>query len=183
MATHHRTLTLFAAIACGALAACSGSDKPAAAPAAANAPGAPSAGVSDDAAEVLHYRLTGQNVERFLLARRRLRAIASDTLLAARADSPGPDSSDARTLDAMAARLERMPGAKQALEGAGLSAREYVVGSLAITAAAMACEMQKQGLVKQLPATVNADNVRFFAVHPDLLHRMQAAPDSGDTGR
>jgi hypothetical protein len=78
-------------------------------------------------------------------------------------------AANANTLSDMAAAIEKEPLARNALADAGISAREFATFALASFQAGMVATMMKQGLVKEVPkelaATVNMDNVKFFQEH------------------
>src|SRR5262245_24647751 len=76
---------------------------------------------------------------------------------------------NANTLSGMAAAIDKEPLAKKALADAGISAREFATFALASFQAGMVAGMMKQGVIKEVPrelaATVNVDNVKFFQEH------------------
>jgi hypothetical protein len=78
-------------------------------------------------------------------------------------------ANDAKTLSAMAARIQKEPVMAKALASAGLDAREYAKFTLAYFQAAMIAGMMKSGMVKEVPkelaASVNMDNVKFVQEH------------------
>jgi hypothetical protein len=81
--------------------------------------------------------------------------------------------SDADTIDDMAARVRAYPPLAAALDREGLSAREYATFMLAMFQAGFAAGMQKAGLLKQLPANVNPENIKFVLEHEAELKQLQ----------
>lgn len=80
---------------------------------------------------------------------------------------------DAKTLDEMAAELNKEPRLAAALTRADLSAREFSKFMFAMIGAGFAASMQKAGLIKELPKEVNAENVKFILEHEAELQKLQ----------
>jgi len=80
-----------------------------------------------------------------------------------------PDS-----LDEMEAQFSRFPPMANGLRQAGMSPREYAKFLLAMFQASMVAGFRKSGMVKELPAGVSAENVRFVEEHEAELKAMQA---------
>jgi hypothetical protein len=93
---------------------------------------------------------------------------------------PNPMGGDAKTLDQMEAEIRREPIVASALESVGLTGREYATFTLAFFQAGLVHGMQQQGLVKELPEEVNAENVKFIqeneAAIAALMAQMQRKP-------
>lgn len=84
-----------------------------------------------------------------------------------------PLSGDAQNLSEMEARIRKYPPLMQALQKAGMAPREYATFWLAFIQAAFAHGFQKAGLLKELPAGVNPDNVKFIDDHAAELEAMR----------
>ncbi len=84
-----------------------------------------------------------------------------------------PLSGDAQNLSEMEARIRKYPPLMQALQKAGMAPRDYAKFWLAFIQAAFAHGFQKAGMLKDLPAGVNPDNVKFIAEHTAELEAMQ----------
>ncbi|HKQ61002.1 MAG TPA: hypothetical protein VJS92_06910 [Candidatus Polarisedimenticolaceae bacterium] len=102
------------------------------------------------AAEVGAYKLTLATLRKADRMHAALAAaVAADPALRARLEplAPGDDEveGEARSLDAVVAELESVPELKRALGDAGLTAREYVVFSLALLSAGLAEYALEQG--------------------------------------
>ena len=80
-------------------------------------------------------------------------------------DADNPLGGDAKSLGEMEARIRKYPPMQQALQREGMAPREYAKFWLAFIQASFAHGMQKSGMLKQLPADVNAANVKFIADH------------------
>lgn len=80
---------------------------------------------------------------------------------------------DAKSIDDMAAKAEQFPPLAKALRTAGVSGREYATFMMAMIQASFAAGMQKAGMLKQLPAGVSAENVKFVLEHEAELKKMQ----------
>jgi hypothetical protein len=96
-------------------------------------------------------------------------------------DQPGNDlMGDARTIDEMAAKIKMFAPLSSALSKEGMSPREYSVFTMALLQAAMAASMQKAGALKQLPAGVNAENVKFVLDHEADIRKLQQSFGGSD---
>lgn len=89
-----------------------------------------------------------------------------------------PLGGDVKSLDEMEARIKNYPPMAQALEREAMSPREYATFWLAFLQASFTQGFQKSGMLKQLPAGVNADNVRFVAEHEAEIRAMQKEFDA-----
>jgi hypothetical protein len=127
-------------------------------PAVAGASQAPDA----DSREVSAYQLTEPGLGKF--------AQATRGLMALQADECGDDA-DVKTISEAVARLDAMPGAKAAIESAGMSTREYIVFSFAMMQSGLAAWGLDQPGGK-LPPGVSAANVEFYRKHAVELQRL-----------
>ena len=87
----------------------------------------------------------------------------------------GVDANDPNTksLSDMARQIESNPQLSAALRKAGLPAREAAVMMLALFQAGFTAGMLESGTIKQIPKTVNADNVKFFQANKAELESLQ----------
>jgi hypothetical protein len=180
------------AAVCIAFAACGGSGDKAAAsgaegvPDVADASAVPDAkggdgGVGDaDLRELEGYRLTMEDVKRWGAAN------ASFARLAKKLKAENPDAGEDdgeelgpnATFDDMEASIERVPGAREAAEEAGMSLHEYVVISWALMQARVADMAVEQGAnPKELAANahIHPDNVTFVREHRAEIEKLQPA--------
>ena len=164
-----------------ALAACSGGDKPADdAPASTSSttPAAPRSAESD-MADIASYRLSMDKMDAYYKAQRNLMAAFKKMTPAERdgakmtMEEGGED-----TLDEMAAKYERVPAVKTAIEGAGFSPREFTVMTMAMVQAGMAASViqmrpndDADSLAREMKA--NMDNIRFLQENEAELTRKQ----------
>lgn len=84
-----------------------------------------------------------------------------------------PLGGEARSLGEMEARIRTYPPLVQALEREGMSPREYATFWLVFVQAAFAHGFQKAGMLKELPAGVSPENVRFIGEHEAEIQAMQ----------
>ncbi len=105
-----------------------------------------------DAQEINRYVLTDAGLSRYIAAIERLRPYAGKITSC--------DDTQASSIGAMAARIDRIPTAKSAITAAGLTTREYVVFSFAMFQAGMAAWSLEQG--GALPPGVSKANVDFY---------------------
>jgi hypothetical protein len=87
-------------------------------------------------------------------------------------DADNPLGGDAKSLAEMEARIRKFPPMQQALQREGMTPREYAKFWLSFIQASFAHGMQKSGMLKQLPADVNAANVKFVAEHEAEIQAM-----------
>jgi hypothetical protein len=100
--------------------------------------------------------------------RERLEALESD-------DDNSMSVGDGQDLNAMAAKIQAMPVAANALRAEGLSAREFSKFMVALLQAGLAAGLQKSGLLKTTPEGTNPANIKFMLEHEAELQKMQKA--------
>ena len=81
---------------------------------------------------------------------------------------------NADSLDGMEAAVERSPVLSKALAQTGLAPREYAKFMMAMIQASITAGFKKAGMLKELPAGVNPENVKFVEEHEAELRAMQA---------
>lgn len=122
--------------------------------------------VGESAREIAAYRLTAERIERWFLAQESLDAlVASDPGIEARLRGARTWRGGATALGDAAARLEREPEVRAAIEGAGLSTRDFVMTALALHQALLAAGPGGPPELRRLAAR----NVRFVSEHADVL--------------
>jgi hypothetical protein len=82
---------------------------------------------------------------------------------------------NAKTLNEMAAAVQKFPPLMNALQREGLSAREFSKFMLGMIQAGFAAGMQKAGLLKTTPEGTNPANIKWVLEHEAELQKMQAA--------
>jgi hypothetical protein len=132
-----------------------------------------------DTREISHYVLTEAMLAKYSLVVRNLGPLAKNL--------PGAcdDSENAKSLDAMAARIDAVPKLKVTLNSAGLSSREYLLFSLSLFQNGMVVWALEQPGGKLLPGTQPA-NVKFFQDHAAALKKLgqeTKSDECGDDGR
>lgn len=142
------------------------------------AAGAPLAAQSDaDVKAVEAFRLTTSVLDRMAQVQENMYATvkAHPELAKKYAEAEDDDEEDAKTLDDMARRLDRVPEFKAALIKAGFTPRGYMVATMAIFQAAMtAAVLDMPGADRsKVPANTMA-NVAFLKAHAAQMQRLQA---------
>jgi hypothetical protein len=135
------------------------------------APSHAAPGNDADLRELARYTLTMADVQKFA---------AANTALAKhpKAEETDEDEGDNESLDQMAARIARIPEARKAIEGAGLTPRQYAVITMALFQAAFAQYAVEQGadIAKVArDANVNPANIRFVKEHKAELEKLKPA--------
>lgn len=121
---------------------------------------------AQDQKAIHDYRLTVANAEKVMEANRRLKeAVQKDPSLMEHG------AAQAKTIDDSVKRLESKPAAKAVLDGLGLTSREFVVGTFTIVSAVVWHSIKQSQPQMQVPAYVNAENIRFFDQHPELIKK------------
>jgi hypothetical protein len=119
----------------------------------------PAAANDDDHREVSSYVLTEAGLAKYTRAARNLATIPG----ACAADKDAPDGAS-QSIDGMVAKIDAMPGAKAAIQSAGLQPREYVLFSFSMIQSAMSAWAVSQPGGK-LPPGVSQANVDFYKKH------------------
>lgn len=132
--------------------------------------------VDSDARELSRYRLTTADLRKVGVAYQNLKRITQQHPNLVETDEE--EQSGDKSLDEMAAEIERVPQLRKAIEDAGLSAREYSVISLALMQASAANMLVQQGAKPDSIAReigTHPDNVRFAKEHEAEIARLQRA--------
>lgn len=123
-----------------------------------------------DAREVSAYQLTEPGLGKFTRATRGLLALHVDDCA---------EEADAKTISEAVAKLDATPGAKAAIEAAGMTTREYIVFSFSMMQSGLAAWGLEQPDGK-LPPGVSADNVEFYRKHAIELQRLAEETDDSN---
>lgn len=126
-----------------------------------------------DAQEVASYALTDAALARYAKATRNLAALPGS--------KPGDcdTGADSMTLDQMVEALDGVPGARSAIQSAGMTTREYVVFSWSILHNGLAVWAISQPGGK-LPAGTSQANVEFYRQHEAELQQLEAMRQDHD---
>ena len=118
-----------------------------------------------DAREVRAYTLTDASFAKYVDATHRLHDVKFENCV----DDDDDEAQD--SIAAYAARLDSVPGAKAAVQAAGMTSREYVVVSFSLLQNGMASYLlQTPG--GKLPDGVDMANVDFIRKHSSELHQL-----------
>jgi hypothetical protein len=118
-------------------------------------------------------------VDKLFAAQRNLGLKMKGMSPAERAAFDSTDISDANaSLDATAAKIDRLPPMRDAIREAGLSSKEYITATMAMMQAGMAASVLKMrpkdnqdSLVREMKA--NMDNIKFMQEHEAELTKKQ----------
>lgn len=112
---------------------------------------------------IASYRLTSANLDKFLNATNALKQLEDENIdLEDRIDMDDPEDVD---LDEIAAAFDSEPRIKSAINGAGMTSREYITFMFAMIQAMFGSVMVQMGgeqALNDMPAGVMKDNIRFF---------------------
>jgi len=131
-----------------------------------------------DTAEVQRYVLTDAGLAKYSRATQKLAALPPDAATCADDDD---DASGGQSIGQIVAKLDAQPGAKAAVQSAGMSLREYVVFSMSLFQNGLASWALDQPGGK-LPAGVSRANVDFVRKHAAELKKLQAFGSAGGCG-
>jgi hypothetical protein len=137
-----------------------------AASAAALATPAIAASTDEDSREISSYVLTEAGLAKFTQATRKLSAVPG-------ACAEEDDDSDAQSIDQMVTKLDAVPGARSAIQSAGMTTREYVVFMWSMLQNSMAAWAASQPGGK-LPPGVSQANVDFARKHEADMQAIEA---------
>lgn len=94
--------------------------------------------------------------------------------------SDDAEGASTKSLRDMAHQIEADPVFSSALRKAGLPAREAAVMMLALFQAGFTAGMLESGTIKQIPKTVNAENVKFYQANKAELESLQGLSQKAD---
>lgn len=123
-------------------------------------------GLADrDTNEIAGYVLTDAALTKYAQSVRKLQPLKEQLQQDCdREDAP-------KSLNGMAARLDKVSGVKSALKGAGMTSREYLVFSLSVFQNGMAAwALEQPG--GTLPPGVKLANVNFYRAHKAELEKL-----------
>jgi len=130
-----------------------------------------------DLRELSRYTLTLTDIRKYAAANANL----AKQPKAEQEDDEAEDEDD-ESLNAMTAKIERMPAARKAIESAGLTVRQYAVITMAVIQASMAQFAIDQGADPAKvarDASVNPANIRFVKENKAELEKLKS-PGSSD---
>jgi hypothetical protein len=112
---------------------------------------------------IANYRLTSGNLDKFIRATNALKALEDEDIdIEDRLDMDNPEDVD---LNEIAAVFDGEPRIKNAINGAGMSSREYLTFMFAMMQAMFGSVMVQMGgqqALADMPAGVLKDNIQFF---------------------
>jgi hypothetical protein len=112
---------------------------------------------------IASYRLTSASLNQFVAATNALKGLEDEDIdIEDRIDMDDPENVD---LNEIAAAFDSEPRIKSAINGAGMSSREYLTFMFAMIQAMFGSVMVQMGgeqALNDMPAGVLKDNIRFF---------------------
>lgn len=133
-------------------------------------------GILSDPA-VASYRLTVEKLEPFIATVHAMDALGDTEEIQAL-----DDMEDDATMDEVVAALESEPRVREALAGAGLSAREYITFSFALINAmfgSLAVTMGGEAALEEIEDDVLRENIRFYIAHEETFDRLGEEGEDG----
>jgi hypothetical protein len=138
-------------------------------------PGPAQAQVDRDTQEISSYVLTEAGLARFTKASKALGALRKE--LAGGCEEE--DGDNARSIDQLVAKFNATPGAKAALQGAGMTTREFIVFSMSIFQTGLASWGLSQPGGK-LPPGMSMANINFYRQHETAMAGLNKDSESDD---
>lgn len=127
-----------------------------------------------DTQELSRYVMTDAALTKYMNAVQKLRPVAEQI-------SACGDEESAESISDVAARIDRSPAARSAIQSAGLTTREYVVFTFAMLQTGLAAWAMEQPGGKLPPGVSNA-NVDFYQAHRAKIDAMEPLDDGcGDS--
>lgn len=140
-------------------------------------PAVATAQVARDTQEINSYVLTDAGLARYAKAAQAFGALGKQAI----GDCDDDSDDNAKSIDQMVAKINANPRAKAALQGTGMTPREYIVFSMSIFQTGMASWALTQPGGK-LPPGVSMANVNFYRKNEAALSRMGKVTNADDCG-
>jgi hypothetical protein len=128
-----------------------------------------------DTREIAAYKLTEAGLGKYMQATRNLKGLPIDDC------EDDSDDSDVRSLSEAVAKMDSAPGAKAAVQSAGMATREYVVFTFSLMQNGLAAwALEQPG--GELPPGVSQANVDFLRAHAADMKKMGEGSDDSTCG-
>ena len=131
--------------------------------------------VNRDTQEINSYVLTDAGLARYVKAIKALGPIAKNMS----SDCEDDDDSSPQTIDQMVARVNSVPGARAALQSAGMTPREYLLFTMSIFQTGLV----SWGLTQpggKLPPGVSMANINFYRKNEAAITKLGESMQSDD---
>ena len=132
--------------------------------------------IDRDTQEISSYVLTDAGLAHYTSASKALGALKK-SVSGDCEDDDDDDGDNAKTIDQMVAKFNATPGAKAAIQGGGMTTREFIVFSMSIFQTGMASWALSQPGGK-LPAGVSMTNINFYRKHEAAMAALNQASES-----
>jgi hypothetical protein len=139
-------------------------------------PGPAQAQVDRDTQEINSYVLTEAGLARFTKASKALGALRKQVSGGCEDEDDGDNP---KNIDQLVAKFNATPGAKAALQGAGMTTREFIVFSMSIFQTGMASWALSQPGGK-LPPGMSMANINFYRQHEAAMAGLNKDSESDD---
>jgi len=133
--------------------------------------------VDHDTQEINSYVLTDAGLARYTKAMQAIGAIAKKNS----SDCDDSEDDSPKSLDQLVAAINARPGAKAALQSAGMTPREYIVFSMSVFQTGFASWGLSQPGGK-LPPGVSMANVNFYRKNEAAMAKLAKSAESDDCG-
>lgn len=135
----------------------------------------PAKAADADTQEVMAYTLTDAGLAKYTKATKNLAALPGGGPGACASDDDDSDSGS-KSISELVAKIDTAPGAKAAIQSAGLTSREYIVFSLSLLQNGLAAWGLKAG--GKLPPGFKQANVDFVNSHGAQLEQLKGTEKS-----
>lgn len=129
-----------------------------------------------DKREISAYSLTQEGLGKYKQATRNLKGLNSNDC-----DDDSGDDSQVQSLSKVVAKMDSTPGAKAAVQSAGMTTREYVVFTFSLMQNGLAAWALEQPGGK-LPPGVSQANLDFMRAHKADMNEMGDESDDSSCG-
>ncbi|HEU0299980.1 MAG TPA: hypothetical protein VFR37_11005 [Longimicrobium sp.] len=126
------------------------------------------------------YRLTSATLDKFLNATSALKELEDEDIDVDLEDQINMDDPESIDLNEITAAFDGEPRIKSAINGAGLTSREYVVFLFAMIQAMFGSVMVQMGgeqALNDMPAGVMKDNIQFFLANQEAFEALDDDED------
>jgi hypothetical protein len=133
--------------------------------------------------EVTNFRLSTDKLNKYEAAVKAYnKLVAANPTLKKQMDAES-GANDHNTVAGSVAVIEKHPLVVNAIEGAGLSTRGYVVMTYALINTDMAVGMKKKGMIKEYPASVSPANAAFVEQNYSRINALMSSMGSSDDSK
>jgi hypothetical protein len=138
-----------------------------------------SAQVEAEKNEVKNFVLTADKLDKYADAVKAIRKVQKDDPALKKQMDDDNSKNPSNTIAGSVANIEKYPPVANAIKGAGLSPRDFVVMTYTLINSAAAVQMKKAATVKEYPSSVLPENAAFVETNYDRIKKIfNGASDS-----